>query len=256
MLRFIFFIIFSTFSLYAYIDTDMDGVADSDDMCPNTPITDLVDLSGCSKKSLVSPHHFSLIVGQRYEKDINSTYAYSSIELDYYYKNFSMQLTTDYYKMKSSDTNTSGINDVYVNMYYMFSPLEHFKLSLSTGIALPTYDSIDNKTDYSFSLYGRYDVNKWSFSTSVGYQFIGDIGAQNTLDYRLTTGYNWNDAFYSSISYSMSENMYAKNADFTALSLYSYYKINKNWFSTVRYSYGLNDSNLDQSMGVDIGYSW
>jgi len=234
----------------------MDGVADSDDMCPNTLITDLVDLSGCSKKSLVSPQHFSLIVGQRYEKDANSTYAYSSIELDYYYKNFSMQLTTNYYKMKSSDTNTSGINDVYLNMYYVFSPFEHFKLSLGTGIALPSYDSSDNKTDYSFSIYGRYDVNKWSFSTSTGYQFTGDSGAKNVFDYRLTTGYNWNDAFYSSISYSMSESMYPENTNFTSLLLYGYYKINKNWFSTARYNYGLNDNNFDHSIGVYIGYSW
>jgi len=63
MLRLILFFKFLTFSLYAYIDTDLDGVADNDDMCPNTLITDLVDLSGCSKKSLVSPQHFSFITG-------------------------------------------------------------------------------------------------------------------------------------------------------------------------------------------------
>jgi len=245
-----------TFSLYAYIDTDMDGVLDSDDMCQNTPMTDLVDLSGCSKKSLVSPHHFSLIVGKHYENDVTTSYAYSSIEFDYYYKNFSIQLATDYYEMKSNDANTSGINDVYVNMYYMFSPLAHLKLSLGAGIALPSYEGIGNKADYSLFMYGRYDVKKWSFSTSVGYHFIGDSGMKNTLDYRLTTGYNWNDVFYSSISYSMSESMSPENTDFTSLSLYGYYKINKNWFSTVKYSYGLNDSDLDYSVGVYIGYYW
>jgi hypothetical protein len=36
--------------LFAYVDSDMDGVEDKDDLCPNTLMTDLVDLNGCTIK--------------------------------------------------------------------------------------------------------------------------------------------------------------------------------------------------------------
>ncbi|NOZ89733.1 MAG: hypothetical protein GXO60_00445, partial [Epsilonproteobacteria bacterium] len=41
--------------LFAYIDSDLDGVSDEHDLCPNTPITDIVDINGCTIEKLVIP---------------------------------------------------------------------------------------------------------------------------------------------------------------------------------------------------------
>jgi len=51
--RVLLLLILIVFNLYGYTDTDLDGVDDSIDKCPNTPFTDLVDKNGCSIKSLV-----------------------------------------------------------------------------------------------------------------------------------------------------------------------------------------------------------
>jgi len=252
------FLLLLLFSLasFAYTDSDMDGVPDADDHCLNTPMTDLVDLSGCTKKSLISPHHFSVIAGEGYAQENDDAYTFSSFELNYYYKKLSVQLTTGYYDLNSNDINGSGLNDTYLNLFYTFSPIKDFKLSVGMGIAFPTYDNIDNRTDYSTSLYGRYYLDKWSLSSGVGYRLIGDNNTVNTFYYNLGIGYSWSDKVYSSLSYSVSESLYEGNEDLKSLSLYNYYNINKSWFATINYSHGLSDASLDNSIGVKIGYYW
>jgi len=219
-------------------------------------MTDLVDLSGCTKKSLLSPHHFSVTAGEGYAKENDASYLFSSLSLNYYYKKLSVQFSTGYYDLKSNDVNSSGLNDSYLNLFYTFSPMKNFKLSLGTGIAFPTYDDVNNKTDYSTSLYGRYYLDKWSLAAGLGYRFIGDSNAVNTLYYSLGTGYTWNKKVYSSLSYSVSQSMYEGNEDLKSLSLYNYYQLNNNWFTTVNYSHGLSNASLDNSIGVKIGYYW
>ena len=256
MKRLLLLLLFLSTLSFAYTDSDMDGVPDADDACPRTPMTDLVDLSGCTKKSLISPHHFSLLAGVGYAKDNDASYTFPSAELNYYYKKFSLQLTTGYYDLTSSDLNSSGLNDTYVNLFYAFKPMKNLNLSWGVGMALPTYDSIDNKTDYSTSLYGRYKLESWSLSAGAGYRLMGDNNATNTFYYSVGTGYHWNKKLYSSFSYSVSQSIYEGNNDLKSLSFYNYYQINNNWFTTVNYTHGLSDASLDNSIGAKIGYYW
>jgi len=256
MMRLFLLLLFFSLASFAYTDSDMDGVPDADDHCLNTPMTDLVDLSGCTKKSLISPHYFSVIGGEGYAQENDDAYTFSSFELNYYYKKLSVQLTTGYFDLKSNDINSSGLNDTYLNLFYTFSPIKDFKLSVGMGIAFPTYDNIDNRTDYSTSLYGRYYLDKWSLSFGLGYRLIGDNNTVNTFYYNLGIGYSWSDKIYSSLSYSVSQSVYEGNEDLKSLSLYNYYNINKSWFATINYSHGLSDASLDNSIGVKIGYYW
>lgn len=256
MLRYFILFFLFTLTLFAYIDNDMDGVPDINDHCPNTPMTDIVNLSGCTKQSLISPHHFSVIVGEGYANENDVSYTFSSFELDYSYKNLSIQLATGYYNLKSNDLNDSGFNDSYLNLFYTFSPMKNFKLSLGGGIAFPTYDNTDNKIDYSASLYGHYYWNKWSFSSGLGYRLVGDNNATNTFYYNLSTGYTWTDKFYTSLNYSNSQSIYKENKDLKSLSFYANYQINKHWFTIFNYSYGLSDTSLNNSIRVQIGYNW
>ncbi len=53
VLRLLLIMLLSAFFLYGYVDSDLDGVDDSVDKCPNTPFSDLVNESGCTIKSLV-----------------------------------------------------------------------------------------------------------------------------------------------------------------------------------------------------------
>ena len=117
-----------TLSLLAYSDFDLDGVDDSIDRCPNTSMTELVDMHGCTIKNLEGNHHFDVILGASYsqispaqEKTDTLT---ASIQADYYYKNFSLQVSTAYFNSESTITSNSGQTDTFVGAYYQLNPLE------------------------------------------------------------------------------------------------------------------------------------
>ena len=251
----LFLLLLSSF-LFAYVDSDMDGVEDKDDLCPNTLMLDLVNLQGCTIKSLLSPHHFSLMAGFNYAKDNNTSYNFSSMEFSYSYKKLSLQLSTSYYTLETDAKSSEGLNDTNLNLLYRLMPLNNFTLSLGGGIAFPTYDSSSNKTDYSLFMYGNYTLDKWALLGGVGYRFIGDSNASNTLFYNLSAGYNWSTNVYSSLGYYFSKSIYEEVDGFESLSWYNYYRINKNWFGTLTLTQGLNSQSLDNSMGVKLGYSW
>jgi hypothetical protein len=244
----------------------MDGVPDKHDTCPNTPMIALVDLSGCTIKTLKTTQsteqHFDVVFGQSYAEDGNSRFNFSSLQVDYYYKNVSLQLTSSYYDASSATQSSSGQNDTYLNLFYQSQPVENFFLSFGGGIAFPTYDSVENKTDYTASLYGRYKKEKWSFLTGLGYTTIGDRSSvsttsyRNSLFYNVGLGYTWSSKFYSSLGYYRSNSIFEGLEDLESLSLYTYYSIDEHWFTNLNYSHGLSTTAINNSIGVRLGYYW
>ena len=70
-------------SLFAYVDSDFDGVEDEADKCPNTPFDILVDLDGCPLK-MAKDGYFDAIVGIGYA-DTQSGFT-GLFETNYYVK--------------------------------------------------------------------------------------------------------------------------------------------------------------------------
>ncbi len=244
---------------FAYVDSDMDGVVDKNDKCANTPLSELVDLSGCTIKKLVADEkHLDLILGQSYVDDGTSTLNLSSLKIDYYHNDWSMQLSSSYF---DSDLN-SGQNDTYLTLYYLFNPLNNFFLTLSGGVVFPTYDVVDNNMDYTASLYGRYKFDAWSLTMGMGYNQVGDIDAtnsfnyQNRFSYNVGVGYAWENGFYSSLGYYRSNSSFETVEDLETLSLYAYYPFDEHWFSSLNYGYGLVSSGKRENIGVSLGYYW
>ena len=263
MYKIVFYLIFFSASLCAYIDDDMDGVPNSDDKCANTPLTDLVDLSGCTIEKLVAPkHHFDIVLGQSYSKESNSSLNLSSIRLDYYYQAWSFQLATSYYKSKFLTQTDTGQTDTYLNLFYLVKPFKNFYLNIGGGIVLPTYDSADNKIDYTASLYGHYKWDKLSLILGAGYGKIGDsnseniISYNNTLSYNTGLGYSWNSKLYTSIGYAKVNSIFEGYDDLETLSFYTYYGIDEHWFSNLNYQYELRSNNGQKTIGVNLGYYW
>ncbi|SFV53978.1 hypothetical protein MNB_SV-12-1901 [hydrothermal vent metagenome] len=262
MFKIILFFFSINISLLAYIDSDIDGVPDESDKCANTPLTELVDLSGCTIKKLKSDYHFDIVLGQSYADDGDSTLYSSSLKVNYYYKKFSMQLASSYYNSSIASTNNRGQNDTYLNLYYLFNPVDDFYLTLGGGLIFPTYDNEDNKLDYTTSLYGRYKLDRWSFILGVAYNDIGDIDSTNSLDYEnifsynTGLGYSWNSTFYSSINYYRSESIFTNVEDLETLSVDTYYAIDEHWFSSLNYGYCFLETGKRESIGVNLGYYW
>lgn len=255
-----FFLIFSI-SLIAYSDMDMDGVEDKNDQCPNTSLTELVDLTGCTIKNLKSPHHFDISIGQQQTKNSDIIINTTSVQADYYYKNLSLQLSTSCFDREVYDKKESGQNDTYINGYYQVKASDKMLFRVGGGVSLPTYDASNNKADYTIATYGTYRYNKLSLLGGIGYTLINDSDTNttsysNTLFYNIGLGYYLTNSLYSSISYNNSSSIYKNVEDIETLSLYNYYKIDEHWFVNLSYSYGLNDIAMKQSIGAKIGYYW
>ena len=263
MYKIIFYLIFFNASLFAYVDNDMDGVPNSDDKCANTPLTDLVDLSGCTIEKLAKPkHHFDIVLGQSYTQESNSSLNLFSIRMDYYYQKWSLQLATAYHRSTFLTQTYTGQSDTYLNLFYLLKPIQNFYLNIGGGVVLPTYNSVDNKVDYTASLYGRYKWDKLSLILGVGYGKIGDSNSENsvsynnTLSYNTGIGYSWNSKLYTSIGYAKVNSIFEGSDDLETLSLYTYYGINEHWFSNFNYRYGFVTNDLRQTIGVNLGYYW
>ena len=270
-------------NLQAFTDSDLDGVDDSVDKCPNTPFMDIVDLNGCTKKSLLqspsskeSHHHFDFIVGASYSgADYNqlsrSDTAATSLQADYYYKDFSIQLSTSYYYSKESGGITdSGFYDTFAGASYRFRVIDTLSLYVGAGVLLPTYDTSlnNNNTDYKASVSFSYYIGKVNLFGGYSYTLIGDDdvvvydseGTPYNYSYQDTDSFNGGIGFYVtnrlylSASYFAGESIYEGYEKIQSASLYGYYTINKNWFSTVSYARGLSDTATDNYLSIRLGY--
>lgn len=273
-LLFIALVLLST-SLYAYMDSDFDGVEDAQDKCPNTPFTDLVDISGCSVQSLVSPHSVDIIVGASYSdsdyQTLNVTDTLvSTLQIDYYYKNFSLQASTSYFTTEGNGYSDSGLNDSFVGAAYQFKPVEKLYVRVGVGVLLPTYTTTlnNNNTDYTASLNLSYTLDHITLFGGYAYTLINDddtiivyddnstqaINYQNTSALSAGVGYNITENMYVSISYNTSNSVYTNVEDIQTASLYGFYSFNKHWFSTFSYARGISDSASKNYAAVRIGY--
>ena len=266
------FLLLSSFiatSLFAYSDSDMDGVANNVDKCPNTPLTDLVDINGCSIKTVTvkqkTKSHADVILGINYsdfnfnKSNESDTYS-SSIQADYYYGNFSLQASTSYYYTTtkgSSDDN--GLNDSFIGAAYNFRPIKNLSLRLGVGALLPTYKASNNNTDYTGSTSLSYSISKINIFGGYSYTLVNDNDTnlttyQNTNAYSAGLGYYFTNKLYMSASYNLSNSVYKGDDDIQSASLYGYYSVNNNVFLMFSYAYGISDTASDNAASLKVGY--
>lgn len=259
-------------NLFAYIDKDMDGVDNLLDRCPGTPITDLVDFNGCSIKSLSSNHHYDIIFGLGYAQTdylvsdkIETTT--TSLQIDYFYKDFTLQVYSSYYSSRNDFFSDKGINDTVIAGYYRFKLYDNLLLNIGAGVILPTYDAVlnNNNTDYIGSINLNYAINS-DINIFTGYNYTvvndddvtitgsGTITYQNTSAYNVGIGYYLTQKTYISGSYNNSQSIYTKIPNIENASIYIFYSIDQNWFTNMSYSHGVSDSANDHYTSIRVGY--
>lgn len=266
----IFLLLFMMMSaLFAYTDSDMDGVVDNTDQCPNTPITELVDIRGCSVEALTSDHRYDVIVGGSYSQiDYNTnektdTYA-TTLQLDYFYKKFSVQATTAYYSSESATYSSNGLTDTTLAAYYLVPINDSLRIRLGAGVILPTFDSTlsNNNADYLGSISASYSINRLNLFAGYSFTMINDddipnqITYQNTHAYSAGLGYYVTPKWYTSASYYKADGVYETMQDLKSASIYNFYSIDKHWFSSLNYTHGLSDSTSDHAASLRLGYAF
>ncbi len=253
--------------VYAYEDSDLDGVEDVYDQCPNTLLSELVDLSGCSIQSLTSYHHFDIVFGSSFSQldyrtnELTDTYNFE-LQMDYYYKNFSLQAVVSYYNSDSETYSNSGLNDSFLGLNYQWILLPALKFRLGAGLIIPTYDSgLGNEAlDYMMSADVSYDIGDFTLLGRYGYTLINDSDIEEVATYQNThalnagVGVNLTPSLYSSVSYYHSDSIYTDVEALENISLYSFYSFDPHWFGIANYAYGLSDSTSNHYLSLKIGY--
>ena len=258
----IFFIIsLIQISIFAYIDSDFDGVEDSKDKCPNSSIVDIVDKNGCLVESLESLHHFDIILGTKFIKvtdkktkeDFHITL--KTAQVDYLYKNFSFNLF--------ATKNNENFEDTYISLKYKYKYNNSLTFYTSVGALLPTNsDPLNNNSiDYSLSQSISYKINDFSFFTAYKFTIINDtdienisVYYQNTNTYIVGIGYNFLNDLSSSISISNVDSIYKNQSSAISTSVSLFYSIDKNWFINPSFTKTYNDKTISDTLSFKIGY--
>ncbi len=281
MQRLLFTLSLLTLPLFAYSDFDMDGVDDTIDRCPGTPLTELVDIYGCTIKNLEGDHHFDIIAGVSFSQFNENTLSAlnpdgtdtvtTTLQADYYYKNFSLQASTSYFDSESQSDNNSGQNDSFIGAYYQLDPASFLSLRLGGGLLLPTYDTgyNNNNLDYTASASLSYLLDNINLFGSYSYTLVNDddfsyfddtahetvtISYQNTNAFNAGIGFYPTGKLYTSVAYNRSDSIYRHVETIESASAYLFYTIDKHWFATLNYAYGLSDSASDHYAAFRLGY--
>lgn len=262
-----FLLVLCATSLFAYSDGDLDGVEDAYDRCPNTQFHELVDLHGCSIESLGAQHRFAILMGAHYTgtnyDTVEQTDTYSgSLEINYYYKNFSIEASTSYYSANGSAYSDNGLDNSYLGASYQFKLREDLSMRIGAGFIIPTYDTAlnNNNTDLMGTLNLSYTTGNLNLFGGLGYTRINDDDIPNTVVYQDTTFYSLGvgtyatEQLYLSVAYNSSQSIYDGVESIDTATLYGYYSLDANWFTTLSYAYGLSESASDNALGFKVGY--
>jgi hypothetical protein len=246
-------------SLLGYEDSDIDGVADSIDLCPDTSFDKLVDENGCPENE----HYLGSVTLQlsndiALDEDNNQITNYNFFG-SYSYKKWSFSLSnTQQTTYDSNNNGSTDSGDLYLNLAYKFN-YSNFQTNLNFGVKIATADENigTGENDYFGSIDMNYFINdKQTLFAQFGYTMIGDspiITYQDILAYSLGTGYMVNTQWYSSIAYDNSESIYNNAKNYQSLSWLNNYSFLDNYFISVNYIYGLDNLSYPHTFSLKLG---
>lgn len=257
MIKFFITLLLAGFFLYGYVDSDLDGVDDSVDKCPNTPFSDLVDESGCTVESLAKKEKSKTSKHSVEKKRIKSKRApapvlhessktYDTIEenekksvthydislgfnkfggsssetvmADMYHGDFSLSLFTAVDNERNYDD--SRLNDTRVWGYYSYRYSKSLLLKAGAGVIMPHIDGdSDKRVDAGFSLFGSYTVGSLNPYLGASYRFTGLKGDE----YGLQNNYS----IYGGAGFYLSNKLYMSYT-------YAYSSAEYNWADDIK----------------------
>jgi|GEM_PF-1356100 len=255
-------LIIASNSIFAYQDSDIDGVDDSIDLCLNTPFDELVDINGCSKSQKPQKNrkyygHLTLKVGVDFYKDSDYEDDESiNLYANYRYKNWDISVSNSH---SISTDNSYNENDSYSNSDIYLSIGNSFnikksrvKLSIGTKIVGDINDNRVEKRSYSnsrgrFRKYGIEQNRQNSNQTSTNIQGLprdinNSIYEKRDNDYFISINYTYPISIKHDIflyyGYTLSGD--SKSVDYENYSSFSIgtgYMVTKDWYSAVSYNY-------------------
>lgn len=231
---------------FAFQDSDLDGVEDSVDRCPNTPILALVDRFGCP---IEERGKIYLRVGGGLVTDRGRSDLYSLLSIAYSYRKVYASFTTRYYLSGPGLGDSSlflGYSDFLTEKLYV---LPGVRLKLPTGS--PGYS--DGSVDLTPSVTLDYLLDGFDVFAFAGYTLRGSRNLRNTLSFSIGGGYDFTRKLYASLSYDASQSPVRGGWD-SYLSLFVLYDVNRRVYTTFSSSVGLNPGAADLSLTFRVGF--
>ncbi|HIO90594.1 MAG TPA: hypothetical protein EYG69_02360 [Campylobacterales bacterium] len=246
-MRLLFLLIFSITLSFAYTDSDIDGVSDLYDRCPDTSFDEIADELGCSDKQKYYGE-LTLSIGSdiSWDKLLDKTTS-SDFALDYRYNSFAFSLSNSNYQDVASD-------DIYISGGYRLLK-ENFQTKFIIGVKLSPVAN-----DYFSIISYNYFIDKnTDLLLHYGYTLIADskeIYYENFHSFSAGFGYAFNSNYYSSLSYDYSGSVYKDSDNYRAISWFNSYEFSKRYFMTINYSKALDDSSYDNTLSLKFGLNF
>jgi len=225
---------------FAFKDSDLDGVEDSVDRCPDTPILQLVDRFGCPIE--VKRGTFYVRLGGGFFKDGEDERTFSLFSLAYSYGGFYASFTTRYY------VRDSGVGDS--SLFLGYSRFFGENLYLFPGVRFRKYGG--GEPALSPSLLVDYLIGDWDLFIQGGYTFRTDPDLRDTYFFSVGGGYELGEDIYGSLSYDVYESAVG-GPDAESVSLFVLYNINESLYTTLSYSAGVGGGAPDHFLTVRLG---
>jgi len=262
ILSLIFFIFSLNSQLWSYQDSDIDGVDDTLDLCPDTSFDQLVNSDGCPEKK----HYWgktTLQLGSEISideegKKINNYSFFGNYSYKKWYFSLSNTQQTSY-----DSNNNRSINggDLYLNSGYQLMH-NNMQIDIGFGVKVATANErIGTKeNDYFASLGVNYFVNdKQILFGQIIYTLTGNNPSteyQNSLAYSFGIGYMFNSKWYSTLSYDYADSIYDNGENYQSLSWLNSYSFLKKYFVTLGYGYGLDKISYPHTFSLKLGVNF
>ena len=250
---------FGLFSLaFGFQDSDLDGVEDSRDKCPNTPFYYLVDKYGCpireidlyEEKLIKKRIKFYYRIGFSHTKDKNYESNSFTTSVSVYIKPFYMTIRTKYYSYITGNLSGWGNSSLYVSYRRYFKNIAVFP---SLKLTIPTVSKKITTRYLSITPAVLFDYfyGKWDFFIYASRVFRLGAGKEDYWIFSLGFG-NLFKNFYISPSIDFVESPVRKTYDIYG-NIYMLYYITKNLYTSINLSKGLSVDATERSISVKLG---
>lgn len=260
-------ILTASVSLWGYSDADMDGVEDRVDKCPQTSLSELVNLTGCPIANTKQMLYYDVILGggysqMNYASQTSADTATASVQTDLYLGKWWLQALTSYYHSSVDGGTEKGWDDSSINLLYQFTPVADLIVHGGAGIVLPTYKSgyHNEAIDYTLLMNIQYPLTPQSYLFGGGsYTWVQDTDTpettyQNTASFQVGGGYQIHPKGILNLSYNYNESIYKDIVAIKTVGIGYTHQLNSHWFVGADYGYGLSDSASDNAFFLRVGY--
>lgn len=250
MWKFIVLYMVFTYSLFAYVDSDFDGVDDGVDLCLDTPFEYTVDRDGCRvgyKGKIRANFGVDIVDGDKLW----------NLYLAYEYQRYELSISTSINRVMLD--NLIDENDLYLKFSYLFVS-DSFEIKSGFGVKFYLLDEVDYSSDYFvFSSLDYRFSDGFDYLGYFSYTFDNQKRSLNYQDYYTISsgvGYSIDDEIYLSILYSYTSSYIKDRTAFDSISLSASYSFRDNLYGLINYQHSLSDDVYQDILSFNIGVSF